>query len=438
MKRILPWLMAVFLLGCAAEYELIEEEPEAVEPEWTPAQVDSIIRYNRMFFFDYYNQMSRKNDFTAEGCERALSYFWDYIDFDAERKYNDFPQAARCYIEWGKFIPEKSDSSRMVFEMGVELFPDSDYLHNALGIIYKNRNDLATAEEHFLAASEIDPTKTDYLIPLTEIYQLEMEWDKARETCEKVLEIDPNNTVIRDRLETILRDYFSPEEYIAALKKKIELEPDNLDNWLNLAQQYMNQGNNQEAKKAVDETLKRDPDLIPALTLLGAVKQNLQDYSGAIESYKKILESKPNDVIVLLDIASCYKSLQKYSSARTYIMKALTGDPGNGTAYFKLGEVYETAADLASRGKQATYSDKLTFTIAYGLFVKAANSDDYTARDNASRKMKYLENNLILPQKSDWFMHQDEFVPTGDDYKWIKANWDEVKYPKKYLKIYSG
>ncbi|NQS96858.1 MAG: tetratricopeptide repeat protein [candidate division Zixibacteria bacterium] len=438
MKRILPWLMVVFLLGCAAEYELIEEEPEAVGPEWTPAQVDSIIRYNRMFFFDYYNQMSRKNDFTAEGCERSLFYFWNYIDFDAERKYNDFPQAARCYIEWGKFIPEKSDSSRMVFEMGVELFPDSDYLHNALGIIYKNRNDLATAEEHFLAASEIDPTKTDYLIPLTEIYQLEMEWDKARETCEKVLKIDPNNTVIRDRRETILRDHFSTEEYIAALKEKIELEPDNLDNWLNLAQQHMNLGNNQEAKKAVDETLKRDPNLIAALTLLGAVKQNLQDYSGAIESYKKILDAMPNDVIVLLDIASCYKNLQKYSSARTYIMKALNAEPGNGTAYFKLGEVYEAAADLASRGKQATYSDKLTFTIAYGLFVKAANSDDYTARDNASRKVKYLDNNLILPQKSDWFMHQDEFVPTGDAYKWIKANWDEVKYPKKYLKRYSG
>ena len=438
MKRLLPLLIFLLMLGCAAEYELIEEEPEAVEPEWTPAQIDSIIRYNRMFFFDYYNQMSRKNDFTAEGCERALSYFWNYIDFDAERKYNDFPQAARCYIEWGKFIPEKSDSSRIVYEMGVERFPDSDYLHNALGIIYKNRDDLAAAEEHFLAASKIEPAKVEYLIPLTEIYQLDMKWDEAREICEKVLKIDPNNTVIRDRLETILRDYFSPEEYIAALKSKIELEPDNLDNWLNLTQQYMNQGNNQEAKKAVDETLKRDPNLIPALTLLGAVKQNLQDYSGAIESYKKILEAKPNEVIVLLDIASCYRSLKKYSSARVYIMKALNAEPGNGTAYLKLGEVYEAAADLASRGKQPTYSDKLTFTIAYGLFIKAANSDDYTARDNASRKMKYLENNLILPQKSDWFMHQDEFVPTGAAYEWIKASWDEVKYPKKYLKKYSG
>ena len=438
MKRMLPWLLLFLLIGCAVQYEIVEEEEEVEEPQWTAAQIDSIIKYNRMFFFDYYNQMSRKNEYTVEGCQKALSYFWNYINFDSKKKYNDFPQAAKCYIEWGKYDPARSDSARMVYELGVEKFPSSDYLHNALGIIYKNQGDLETAKIHFEKASLIDSSKTEYLIPLTEIYQQTYDWDNARIACEKVLKIDPSNNVIRDRLETILQDHFTPQEYIKALNEKIELEPDNLDNWLKLAQQYMNLGDNQGAKKAVDEALKRDPNYVQALNLLGAIKQNLQDFSGAIQAYKKILKTHPKDAVVLLDISNCYKNLQNYSNARTYAIKALDANPGNGSAYLRLGEIYETVADLNSRSKQPSYSDKLAFTIAYGLFEKASLSADYNARDNATRKMQYLENNLFLPQKSDWFMHQGELVPVGEAYKWINVNWDEVKYPKEFLKRYSG
>lgn len=436
MKRLLPLILIVLLMGCAAQYEYIVEEEEEAGPQWTEVQIDSIIKFNRMYFFDYYNQMSRKSDFDDERCRKALSYFWEYIPLDNAGKYNDFPQAARCYIELAMNNPELTDSVCIVYEMGLERFPESDYLHNALGIIYKNKGDLSTAESHFITASEIDSTKPEYLIPLTEIYQLNAEWDKAKDVCEKVLALDPSASVIRDRLETILRDHFSLEEYIASLKKKLELEPENIAIWLKLSQQYLNQGKNQEAESAVNGALKLDENNVEALALLGAIKENLADHGSAIEAYKKILQSKTNDLRIMLDIASCYKNLKNYSTARTYVMKALTVEPGNGAAYLKLGEVYEACADANSRGKQATYSDKLVFTIAHGLFKKAANSNDYNARENASRKINYLENNQIIPQKSDWFMRQKQLTPNGSGYEWINNNWNEVKYISTFLKRY--
>ncbi|MBC8278165.1 MAG: tetratricopeptide repeat protein [FCB group bacterium] len=438
MKRILPLLILAVFLGCAVQYELIEEEYVDEGPQWTEAQVDSIIRYNRMFFFDYYSQMSRKNEFGAEGCDRALSYFWQYIEFDTARKYNDYPQAARCYIEWAKEDELKADSARIIYEMGSERYPDSDYLHNALGIIYKNKGDLERAEMHFTAASEIDPAKADYIIPLTEIYQENLEWVKAKDACEKVLAIDPANSTIRDRMETILRDHFTPEEYIKALLSKIELEPENIDIRIKLAKQYFDQGKDQEAKTTVEAALLIDANNVEALELLGVIFENLQEYSSAIEAYKRILNHSPGRVDIILDVASNYKNLKKYTSARTYVLKALEVSPGNGAAYLKFGEIYEAAADQCSRNKQASYSDKLVFAIAFGLFDKSANSDDYDARSNASRKMKYLENNQILPQKSDWFMHQNDKLPTTDCYNWIKPGWSEVKYIESYLKRFSG
>jgi hypothetical protein len=48
-----------------------------------------------------------------------------------------------------------------------------------------------------------------------------------------------------------------------------------------------------------------------------------------------------------------------------------------------------------------------------------------------------MEENLV-PQKSDWFMKQNQFVPTGEAYRWIDENWDEVRYIKSFLKRYSG
>ncbi len=436
MKYIFPLLFIALLIGCAAQYDYYEEEVVDSGPQWTEAQIDSIIRFNRMFFFDYYRQMDRTNQFDVERTRTSLSYFWEYIPLDNINKYNDFPQAARCYIELSKNYPELADSARIIYEMGVERFPGSDYLHNALGIIYKNRNDYKKAEMHFLAASKIDSSKTEYIIPLTEIYQQQQEWQKAKDVCEKVLAIDPANSTIRDRLETILRDHFSPEEFIASLKAKLELEPDNIGIWLQLARQYMNMVNNDEALQAVNSALKINDKNIDALTMLGVIKENLSDYKGAIDAYKKILDSEPKNVRILLDISNAYKNLNDYSTARSYVMKALDASPGNGSAYLRLGEIYISAADESSNNKQATYSDKLVFTMAYGLFKKAAESNDYDARENAQRKMDYLANNQILPQKSDWFMRQNQLTPNQDNYKWIDENWSEVKFIKTFVEQY--
>ena len=436
MKYIFPLFLIAIIIGCAAQYEYYEEEIIEDGPQWTEAQVDSIIRFNRMFFFDYYRQMDRTSEFVDDRTKTALSYFWEYIPLDNINKYNDFPQAARCYIELSKNDPAFADSARIVYEMGVERFPESDYLHNALGIIYKNRGDYDKAEMHFLAAFAIDSTKAEYMIPLTEMYQEQEQWQKAKEACETVLVIDPANSTIRDRLESILRDNFSPEEFVASLKAKLELEPDNLGIWLQLSQQYMNMLNSTDALNSVSEALKIDDSNVEALTMLGVIKENKADYAGAIEAYKKILKKSPKKIDILLDVANGYKNLKKYPDARSYVMKALDASPDNGSAYLQLGEIYIAAADENSKNKQASYSDKLVFTIAYGLFIKAAESSDYDARENAQRKMDYLKNNLILPQKSDWFMRQNQFTPNTSAYEWIKDNWSEVKYIKTFVNQY--
>jgi|GEM_PF-901607 len=438
MKRLFPWLAMVFLMGCAAQYEVVEEVVEEKGPQYTAAQVDSLVKFNRMFFWDYYKPMAQKEKFTVEGCQTALEYFWQYVEYDTARRYNDFGQAAQCYIEWSKYDASKSDSARIVFEIGAKRYPDSDYLQNALGIIYKNRGDLDKAVQYFSAASKIDPSKPEYVIPLTEIYQQKSEWQKAKDACEQLLKIDPANATIRDRLETILRDHFTPEEYIKALQTKIELEPENTDNRIKLARQYANLAKNAEAKAAVEGALAIDGKNTEALELYGEIIDNLGDFNGSIEAYKRILNIDSKRVDIILAVAAGYKNLKNYSSARTYVLKALEVSPGNGSAYLRFGEIFEASADQCSGGKQAAYSDKLVFTIAYGLFEKAANSDDYNAKENASRKMKYLEGNQILPQKSDWFMHQKDFTPTGDCYGWISEGWSEVQYIKQYMKRFSG
>jgi tetratricopeptide (TPR) repeat protein len=438
MKKILPIILAAFLMGCLAEEQFVEEEVYIEEgPQWTAAQIDSIIKINRMFFFDYYRQMERKNEFPEERCKTALSYFWEYINFDTENKYNDFPQAGRCYFELAKNTPELADSVIIMYEMGITRFPDSDYLHFNLGRIYKNRGDLEKAKSHYLKAIAIDSTNTDYIIPLTEIYQQEADWVKAKDACEKVLALDPGNSVIRDRLETILRDNFSQADYIAILKDKISHEPENIENRLKLIRLYIKDGNNKDAEIEVQEALKINPRSVESLQMLGIIKQNHADYNGAADAYKKILEVKPEDAVVMLEVADCYKNLKNYSAARKYIMDALKNRPGFGSAYLKLGEVYLDAADNASKKKSA-YSDKLIYTIAYGLFVQAASSDDYEAKDNANRKKDYLSNNQFLPQKSDWFMHQKQTTPKGDAYRWINHSWSEVRYIKTYLKKFTG
>ena len=432
MKKFLPWVLIALLMGCAAQYEVYYEEEyfEEEGPQYTAVQVDSLIRYNRMFFYDYYKQ---------ERYREALDYFWQYIDYDTAHKYNDFGQAANCYIGLSQENPNLADSARLVYEIGVERFPDSDYLHNALGIIYKNKDELDKSRMYFENAAEIKSQQVKYWIPLTEIYMEQEEWELAIEACEKALEIDAVNSEIRERRAILIKEHRSPEQYIETLIGEIEIDPTDIDKRLALANQYIQQSAYKEAEKALLGLLEIDPQNCYGLKKLGEVRQHLSDYSGAIKAYKNILDFRAGDVDVKLEIASCYKSRKDYPSARVYVMKALKDRPGYGTAYLRLGEIFETAADEVSRSKQVpSYSDKLVFVIAYGLFKKAAKSDDYNARDNAGRKMRYLDNNQLLPLKSDWFMEKDTMHPKGGAYNWIKESWSEAKYIKTYLKKYTG
>ncbi len=407
--------------GCAplppAEEELVEEE-EAMLPELTEAERDSIMNVHRSFAHEYWKQGN---------YEKALAYFDTIRTLDYEHEHKIYRALADCYINTGQ-IEEAIEA----YEEGVKYFPEDDYLHASLSHMYRNQGWYEEAIEQLKAAIEIKPDEIEYKKTLAELYEKADDWDGAIRTYEELTQLLPEDTGLKDKLDNIIRQHRNPEEYLSALKEGIEQFPDDMERRYKYAQTLIDQGYNRKAAEEFRFYAKQMPDDTKGWKGLANSLDNLGETRGAIKAYKKLVDLEPDNLEAMTAIGKDYLLLNEWQQARNWGYRALAKDSQYGPAWILLGDLYQKAADDAS-GDQLKYDDKLVYTIAYGFYKRAATSSDPQARSDAKRSMAMLKNSEAVPSKSDKFMHLKDTRPTDEAYNWIDENWNETKYIDEYL-----
>jgi tetratricopeptide (TPR) repeat protein len=358
----------------------------------------------------------------------AVKYFWKMIGLDTESKYNIYGRLSDCYTQL-----EEPDSAMMVLEMGLAKFPKDTYLNQILGYIYKAKGDNQKALDFYLVALNNEPENQDFLKAVGELYQKLNRVEDAITTYRKYLTLNPDDRSIQEKVTYLVRKTSSPEQYIAELLSYLQNYPDDVSKRYDLAVTYLEGGENDLAVTQLQEVLKRDSLNIRAWEKIANAYENLKRYADAIKAYDKILSADASRKDIICSEVLDYIELNDYPHARQKSQSALALDRSYGKAWVVMGRIYMASADACSRGKQLNYSDKLTYLVAFGLFKRAKEVGDYTARDEADRLTTYLSGSLLIPQKEDWFLNKKELRPKGDCYSWIKPEWDELNYINMYL-----
>ncbi|TKJ40613.1 hypothetical protein CEE37_06515 [candidate division LCP-89 bacterium B3_LCP] len=444
------------MFGCApppstqeAQSELSSDQQKALEDSLKQVQLREL-KITRSFAYSHYNNRA---------WSEAAKYYAELADKDTGSVFNDYGKWAQCYIKMD--VPP--DSVKMVYQRGIAAFPDDAYLHASLGHIFRTQGLLDSAVVHYEAAVEHNGEELEYRKTLAELYTRVNRQMEAIDLYRGILAEEPENKEIADVLADLVRRHLSPEEYVNSLEEAVAQFPDDLDKKYELAKAYEEIGQNEKALAQLEIILAKvprknllelvidafggyeqegleysNPELyqtIRALQALGEVQQNLQKYSAAAKAYQEILKLVPENTEAMVSASNCYREMNNFSQARVYARRALSKNSKLGSAYMALASIYETAADNKSGGEPPTYNDKLVFLVAYGLYQDAKNTGDYSVLENARNHKNYLKESKLIPEYSDWFMHQNETDPTaGGGYDWINTNWSELGYIEKYLK----
>ncbi len=422
------WLYSCAPLPPIVETQVIVIDSEFTGPELSKVERDSIILVRSSFAYEYY----KNGDY-----ESAREHYKVIYQYDLEHNKNIFKPWADCFVRAGIM-----DSALFAYEEGVKYFPDDAYFRNSLAIMYRNSGKYEDAIVQQKEAIRIKPGNIDYIRALADLYEMAENWDEALVAYKKLAELLPGDEAVRNRIVNITRAHMSPAEYIKTLKEAVEQFPEDARKRFDYARALSEQGQYIYAEGELRKYTEMMPDDPSGWEELFIVRQNLDDHKSAIVASLKIIElhAKELDNVVMPDLAKvftdaggAYLSLKNWRQARSYAYKALSVKEGYGPAYVLLGNIYYQAADVAS-GSSPKYNDKLVYTIAYGLYRKAATSSDPEAGSDGERWMSALKGGELIPSKEELFMHVNDKRPKGDKYNWIKTNWQEVKYIDSYLK----
>lgn len=224
------------------------------------------------------------------------------------------------------------DGARAYFEGVLEKTPQSDEAAYYLGrvAIVQERHDAAVARLKY--AVELAPENSDYYYWLGVAYANKLN--------------DTQDFMEKGRLAPLMRD---------AVKKAVELNPDNLDAREFLAQYFFNAppmvgGSVEEGEKEIGEITKRDP--VRGHLFAARIYLMRMNRVKAEKEIVQAVELAPDDPDVRYQLGRFYQDTKDYIEAFAAFEEALKDDPDHRGALYQIGRTAVLSGVHLERGAE--------------------------------------------------------------------------------------
>ena len=162
----------------------------------------------------------------------------------------------------------------------------------------------------------------------------------AEAALRKALELDPQNGCARIELGALYEDRGIFAQAAAEFERAIAIEPDHGGAHCQLGRIYRRQGRASEAEAALRKALELDPRNGWARFELGVLFQDQGRFVEAAAEFESAIAVDQNQGWVHYQLGRIYRRLGRYSEAEAALRKTLELDPQNGGAQFELGALY--------------------------------------------------------------------------------------------------
>lgn len=392
----------IFMMPVFAQDILDDEEEEEMQEEIVCIPEDLSVSYDRYAgeegaagnIRQWYSFGSEH--FKNKNYSEALPYLWKVFVNDSSGKYAD---RAIGKIAESYFKEKKIDSTLIACYKGFEKFPDQQKLHYYAGFLQKELGKSICAVPHYEALVAKNPKSEAYLSTLAFLYYKSDNFEKAIESQNKVVEINPENAQAKETLANYMSA--SGESPLAAWETAWTQDNTNFDAGRNLAKYAIEEGVYNKAINALNIIIAKEAKA-EDYKLRASAYENLGQFSNAIKDLNSWLALEPDDADIMLSIAVNYTSLNQFSTANSWITKAIRKKPGYGKPYMVRGELYESMVLYTQdkRGGKIELEDKIAYEEAQKVYIGAQKDVAFKAKS----KTKIRNLNSFIRTSEDRFM----------------------------------
>ena len=176
----------------------------------------------------------------------------------------------------------------------LERFPNSSFLHNISGVVYKGLGQLDTSIESYKKALALKPDHANAYYNMGNALKERGKLEEAIEAYNKALVFNPDYADAYNNIGNALQDQSKLEEAISAFKRVLSLKPNCAEAYCNIGNVFAAQGDLEEAIIAYRKSLSINPNSVVAHSHMAAVFADQGKLEEAIEAYSKALAINPD------------------------------------------------------------------------------------------------------------------------------------------------
>jgi tetratricopeptide (TPR) repeat protein len=210
------------------------------------------------------------------------------------------------------------------YEKIVQLEPKSIEDHLLLGQLYSFAHESQKAEDQFAVAQKIDPGSEDTALNLARLYTGQGDAKRAIKVLTALPDTDQTG-----KTEYVLGASYDQEKdtksAIAAYKKSLDLEPDNLDVERALAKDLLEDNQLTAAQEAFKDIAAGDPSDPEAYLRLSEIERRQGNYEEALSTLKKAKELVPDSLEISFNEGLLDDALGHYDDAQQIFEKLVAG-----------------------------------------------------------------------------------------------------------------
>ena len=266
-----------------------------------------------------------------------------------------------------------------LFKRAIQEDPQLIQAHNGAAASLLALGDIDQAESIAIRAININKNVRGTNEILGTIFQKKKYYQKAAESYQKELDINPRSDTSLLNLGLVRLKQGEPAEAIEPLTRAAAIKPSK-QCLLLLAEAYQSTGqlkeailmyknidfsksqskialynlgscllktsNSKDAIEAFRLAIKMDDAFLPAWTNLGTALQNEGRHKEALIATQKVLDLAPDNHSAYINLGGIYKELGNLNQALTSTLKSLELNPDNPTAHMNLGIIYTDLGNL--------------------------------------------------------------------------------------------
>lgn len=195
------------------------------------------------------------------------------------------------------------------FQKVVEIYPDIEGLHRAVGLLYLQREEYARAAEHLEKARQEEET-FDVVNNLGAAYIGTEQYDRAEKELKRALELQPENPGCHKSLAVLYRKMKLDDKAIFHFEKYLDLQPGDLSTMQTYALYLTKLGRWKEAADFLTKLTQDVTDVAPVYFLLAQVQVQNGQQDKAIEALKRGIQ------LVDPELALAWMSREEFSNVR--------------------------------------------------------------------------------------------------------------------------